>query len=385
MNTASVSPELLRWAQELAELSGVRNLAKKFPRLDDWKDGKSSPTFKELEKFADATYMPLGYFFLSEPPDLSLPIKDFRRKSNHQQKQTSLNLLDTIYTMQYRQAWLREERLALEIDPLEFVGSAELSDDPSEIGKKMRRVVGLEGKWAEKMSTRGEASNTLRQAIEDLGIIAIINGVVGNNNSRKLSVDEFQGFALCDDLAPLIFVNGSDFKSAQMFTLAHELAHIWLGKKGAGLSKLYKMLPDDGQIEQFCDKIAAEFLVPKRELLDLWIENEHKESHFKELAQKFKISPIVVARRSLDLELIKKKEFFDFYNKYKNLEWKQRKNVKGGSFYNSQNTKVGKQFAIQVICAAKEGRISFKEAYDLTDLYGKTFQGYAEFIGINLP
>ena len=327
MNTVAVSPELLQWAQDRLELSGGPNLAKKFPRLADWKDGKSSPTFNELEKFASATYVPLGYFFLPEPPELPLPIKDFRRRSNQHHKPASPNLLDTIYTMQYRQAWLREERLTHKIDPLEFVGSAKLSDDPSEVGKKMRRIVGLEGKWAERVPTWQEATNTLRQAIEDLGIIAIINGVVGNSTSRKLAVNEFQGFALCDDLAPLIFVNGADFKSAQMFTLAHELAHIWLGEKGTGLSKLSKMLPDEEQVEKFCDQAAAEFLVPKVELLELWPETKHKEARFDELVKKFKVSTIVVARRALDLQLIKKKEFFEFYNERKEYEQQQKKVV----------------------------------------------------------
>lgn len=385
MNTVAISPELLRWAQERSALSGVENLAKEFPRLDDWKDGKSSPTFKELEKFANATYVPLGYFFLPKPPELPLPIEDFRRRSNQQHKLVSPNLLDTIYTMLYRQSWLREERLTHEIDPLEFVGSAKLSDDPTEVGKKMRRVVGLERKWAERVYSWQAATNTLRQAIEDLGIITIINGVVGNNNNRNLAVHEFQGFALCDDLAPLIFVNGADFKSAQMFTLAHELAHIWLGGKGTGLSKLSKMLPDEGQVEQFCDQAAAEFLVPKVELLELWPKTKHKEARFKELARKFKVSSIVVARRALDLQLINKKEFFEFYNERKEYEQEQQKKNKGGDFYKVQHAKVGKQFAIQVIYAAKGGRIGFKEAYDLTGLNDKTFKGYAKSIGIELP
>jgi len=385
MTRVDINPKLLLWAQELSERSGVKNLAKKFPRLPDWKDGKSFPTFRQLEKFAAATYVPLDYFFLPEPPNLSLPIKDFRRKSNNQQKLPSLNLLDTVYTMQYRQAWLSDEFAELEIGPLEFVGSAELSDDPIEIGKEMRRVVGLGRNWAESVSTWQEATNALRQTIEDLGIIAVINGVVGNNTSRKLDVDEFQGFALCDIRAPLIFVNGADFKSAQMFTLAHELAHVWLGEKGEGLSELPNMLSNDREVEQFCDQAAAEFLVPEMELLEFWPVIEHKKTRFDDLARRFKVSSVVVARRALDLQLIKKNEFFDFYYKRKNFEKIQKQKSGGGDFYKVQNNRVGKKFALYVICAAKEGRIGFKEAYDLIDLNGETFRKYAETIGLDLP
>ena len=216
--------------------------------------------------------------------------------------------------------------------------------------------------------------------------MAVINGVVGNNTRRVLNVEEFRGFALSDPYAPLVFVNGADAKSAQMFTLAHELAHTWLGAEGSGLSGFPGIFPDGGAVETFCDRAAAEFLVPEAELRTSWPDVHREESPFELLARQFKVSPIVVGRRAMDLRLVDRQIFFDFYELYLRQERKQKQTTAtGGDFYNNQNTRVGKTFAIQVIRAAKEGRVGFKQAYDLTGLNGGTFQEYARRLGMELP
>lgn len=225
MTRVQVKPELLRWACERSRIDELE-LSVRFPQVEAWERGEKQPTIKQLEAFAKATHTPLGYFFLPEPPIERLPIKDFRTVREDVAR-PSADLLDTIYAMQRRQDWLREERRDGEGEPLDFVGSARLSDDPEAVGREMRRVVGLDDGWAAEVKTWTEAVGELRRRAEKLGLIAVINGVVGNNTSRKLDVHEFRGFALTDSYAPLIFVNGSDAKSAQMFTLAHELAHVW--------------------------------------------------------------------------------------------------------------------------------------------------------------
>jgi Zn-dependent peptidase ImmA (M78 family) len=215
--------------------------------------------------------------------------------------------------------------------------------------------------------------------------MAVVNGVVGNNTQRKLDVNEFRGFALSDPYAPLIFVNGSDAKSAQMFTLAHELAHLWLGAVGEGLSGFPGLMPDGDKVENFCDQAAAEFLVPAAELRTVWRQVANSEKPFETLAGKFKVSPVVIGRRALDLRLVEKSEFFSFYRHYTQLEFRRKQTGTGGDFYNNQNTRVGRMFATQVIRAAKEGRIGFKEAYDLSGLNGGSFQEYARKLGVSLP
>lgn len=384
MSRVAVKSELMQWARERARLS-VDDLLLRFPKLSAWESGEALPTFKQLEAFASATHVPFGYLFLPEPPEVRNPIPDFRTLKNQQVGAISPDLLDTIYTMQRRQAWLREERLECEAESLAFVGSARLSDDPAAVGREMRRAVGLGNGWAAQVRTWQEAVSALRRAIEGLGTMAVVNGVVGNNTRRKLDVVEFRGFALFDELAPLIFVNGADAKSAQMFTLTHEWAHIWLGAEGEGLSGFDGIFPDGGAVETFCDRAAAEFLVPEAELRACWPQVKREASPFEVLARRFKVSPIVMGRRAMDLRLVDRAAFFDFYAAYTQHERRQKQGVSGGDFYNNQNARVGTLFATQVIRAAKEGHIGFKQAYDLTGLHGGAFQEYARRLGMELP
>ncbi len=383
MTRVLVHPEMLRWARERAG-QDLRNLAPRFPQLQKWERGEKQPTLKQLEGFAKATHTPIGYFFLPEPPEERLPIRDLRTVK-HGPLRPSADLLDTIYAMQRRQDWLREDRLETEAEPLSFVGSARLTDDPSAIGQEMRRMTGLGDGWASEVATWQEAVSELRRRIEDLGVMAVINGVVGNNTHRKLNVEEFRGFALTDPYAPLIFVNGADAKSAQMFTLAHELAHVWLGQEGEGLSGFEGIFPGGAHVEQFCDQAAAEFLVPARGLKEHWRDVKGAPNPFEQMARHFKVSPIVVGRRAMDLRLINRETFFDFYESYTTRERQRREQAGGGDFYNNQNTRVGSRFATHVIRAAMEGRLSFKEAYDLTGLRGGAFQEYARRLGMDLP
>ncbi|MXZ83079.1 MAG: ImmA/IrrE family metallo-endopeptidase [Synechococcus sp. SB0666_bin_14] len=385
MHRIAASPEVLRWARERAGLS-LADLQGKFPRLADWEAETRKPTMKQLEAFAKKTRTPFGFLFLPEPPEMPLPFADFRRVENQRRQGVSPELMDTIHLMRRRQAWLREEQMEAGVAPLACVGSAKLADDPAATGRHMRQVLGLKDGWTGLASTWTAAVGKLRSTIEGVGIMAVINGIVGNNTGRKLDMKEFRGFALSDPYAPLIFVNGDDAKSVQMFTLAHELAHLWLGDVGEGLSGFQGLEPDGGDVERFCDQAAAEFLVPAVEIRDAWQDGADPGTAFENLARCFKVSPVVIGRRAMDLDLMEPERFFSFYHEYTQREYQEKQpKTGGGDFYNNQNTRVGRLLASQVIRAAKEGRIGFKEAYDLTGLNGGTFQQYARKLGIMLP
>jgi Zn-dependent peptidase ImmA (M78 family)/transcriptional regulator with XRE-family HTH domain len=378
----NVNPELIRWAIERSGRS-LETLVRYLPRIGRWESGEAQPTLKQLEKLARKTWTPLGYFFLAEPPEEKLPVPDFRTARDEPVRRPSPNLIDTLHTMQRRQAWMRDYLVEMGHERLSFIGSAKISENIESVAKNIRRELGMSEGWAGRISTWTDALRVLREAAEGAGVLVVINGVVGNDNHRKLDPAEFRGFVLADDYAPLVFINGSDARSAQMFTLAHELAHLWIGE--GGIFDLPDMQASGDRREVFCNRVAAEFLVPAAELKRFWPNANREAEPFQAIAKEFKVSPIVAARRALDLGLIDQPRFFEFYQAYQTDERRKAAKAKGGGdFYNNQNVRLGKRFARAVMLAAKEGRLLYREAYSLTGLQGATFDKYAKELNISL-
>lgn len=381
----TLQPTVLRWARERAGLAAdvlAKKLQTAAEKVSAWEvDGKIS--FAKMQALAHATHTPEGYFFLATPPEDRLPIPDFRTVKDAPMKRPSPDLLDTVQTMQQRQAWMRDFLIEEGEPPLAFVGSMTLQTAPETVAADMRRVLGFADGWANAEKTWTDALMHLRQKIEAAGILIVINGVVGNNSHRKLNPDEFRGFALCDSFAPLIFINGSDFKSAQMFTFAHELAHLWAGRDG--VSNFEALEPPPLEVETWCNRVAAEFLMPAREVHGCWEKVRRADEPFQALARRFKVSVLVAARRTLDLGLIERRQYFDFYNAWLEDERRKGESTKsGGSFWNNQNVRVGQRFGAAVVRAAREGRLLYRDAYHLTGMHGETFTRFAEGLGFTM-
>ena len=279
--------------------------------------------------------------------------------------------------MERRREWLREYYIDKRYEPLTFVGSKNDNHSPIEVAKEIREVLGLKDGWAASCRNWQDALRMLLNKTDDVGIFVVVNGIVGNNTYRKLDVTEFRGFVLVDEYAPIIFINGADGKAAQMFTLAHELAHVWYGFSAA--FDLQSLQPANHEIEHVCNIVAAEFLVPENELHEIWPTHRRKSDRFQLLARHFKVSEIVAARRALDLTLITKDEFFEFYQS--RIADGVRGDRSGGDFYATQTFRVGRRFTETVIRATREGKLLYNEAYRLTGLKGKTFYEYAERLG----
>jgi Zn-dependent peptidase ImmA (M78 family) len=368
----AVSSEVLDWA--LKRSGHLADVQRQFPKLHEWQTGESEPTLRQVEDLARATSTPFGYFFLAKPPQDTLSIPDFRTVSDNRVHRASPDLLETLHTMERRQTWMREYLIKQGKEPLPFVGSSSLSDRLDKTAYSIRRALNLKKDWATSQPNWTAALAELRGCMEAQGILVFVNGIVGNNTHRKLDPSEFRGFVLVDDYAPLVFINGSDCKAAQMFTLAHELAHVWLGQ--SAMFDLHDLSPASDKTEQKCNQIAAELLLPADELNAMWPTVKSSADRFEAIARKFKVSQLVSARRALDLTLITKSEFLTFYKAY--LESERKSAPKdGGDFYASQNLRVGKLFAETVVRAAREGSLLYRDAYSLTGLYGKTFEQYA--------
>lgn len=376
MAEVNVSPEILQWAVNRSEkLEAVMH---KFPKWYKWISGESNPTLKQLESLAKMTSTPLGYFFLKEPPIEKLPIPHFRTvNGNSDPIAPSPDLLDTVQMMERRQKWLHEYLADQKYDYLKFVGSKSINDNPISIAREIKETLGLKDGWAAKFSTWQDALRDLFNKVDEARILLVVNGVVGNNTHRRLDVNEFRGFVLVDEYAPLIFINGADGKAAQMFTLAHELAHVWYGSSAA--FDLRELHPANNQTEIACNKVAAEFLVPEEEFFKIWPQIESNDNRFQKLAKQFKVSEIVAARRALDLKMITSDQFFEFY--YNRITTEAKNNSSGGNFYSTQTFRIGRRFGEAIITAAKEGKILYNEAYRLTGLNGNTFAEFASRLG----
>lgn len=384
MARVSVQDSVLRWAIKRSGLSR-ETIREKFPKLDEWETRRLEPTLKQLEDFARATSTPFGFLLLEQPPQESLSIPHYRTVNGQSAVDPSADLLETVELMERRQAWMKEYLLDQGQESLRFVHSANVNDSPYNVASNMRRALGLQESWAHRHGTWSDALKDLREKMEVIGIIVVVNGIVGNNTHRKLNPIEFRGFVLVDNYAPLVFINGADSKAAQMFTLAHELAHIWLGVSAA--FDLRRLMPANDRTEQVCNIIAAEFLVPEAEIRTVWPSLRREIEPFQAAAKRFKVSAIVAARRALDLRLITRNEFFEFYEAYEADERRASddSDESGGNFYASVNLRISHRFGEAIIRAVKEGRILYQEAYKLTGISGKTFDRYAASFGLEPP
>ena len=375
----SVSKSILQWAIQRSGKS-IDELAKRqsMKKLKEWVIGESEPTLKQLETFATATFTPFGYLFLSSPPDEQIPIPYFRTGADLHVTGPSINLIDTIQIIEQRQDWMREYLIADRAEPLEFVGSVKHTDSPRATARKIKDKLDIDSEWAAKQSTWSDALSELKSRIEKAGIFLSVSGIVGLHTHRPLDPKEFRGFVLVDKYAPFIFVNNKDFKAAQMFTLAHELAHIWIGRSAA--FDLHHLEPANNAVEKACNQIAAEFLVPGKTLSEQWAQFNKERDPFHAGARYFKVSEIVVARRALDIKTIDLNEFLKFYKKQREKAKHASEQGSGDDFYNTAPIRVGKTFMKNVINAVMENKLLYREAYNLTGLTRRSFDGMQERI-----
>lgn len=359
MTRVAVNPELLRWARERARLD-VLDLEARFPKLSQWERREIEPTLKQLESYARATYTPVGFLFLPSPPAEPLPIPDYRTIAGRTILRPSPNLLDTIYACQERQSWYAEFAQVTGQPPLPFIGSVTTATSPLHAAKQIRETLGFDIDERRDCSTWVEALRRFIDQADRAGVLVMISGVVLNNNRRQLEPEEFRGFALLDERAPLVFVNGADTKSAQMFTLAHELAHVWLGV--SALSNASVGAITGNAVETWCNQVAAELLVPLDVLRAELIENEPLNASLNRHARRFKVSTLVILRRFLDAGNLSRRQFTAAYAE-ELAKLQGIKKSSGGDFYRTTLSRVSRRFARALVESTLEGRTLYRDAF----------------------
>lgn len=367
MMRVPVQPQMLQWAIDRAGVS-LEDVRNRFVKFDEWIVGTTHPTLKQLEDFARYTYSAVGFFFGSEPPELTLPIPDFRTLDGARPGDPSPDLLDTVYLCQQRQEWYISYARSVGSEALPFVGRLSIQHDVVEAAEAIRTALGLDLSVRRALPTWEDAVRQLIKLADDAGVLVMVSGVVGSNTHRKLDTDEFRGFALSDPIAPLVFVNGADTKSAQMFTLAHELAHLWLGQSALSDSTAAKVADVDA--EKWCNQVAAETLVPLELFKQMYQPGNAVDVEMQRLAKAFKVSTLVVLRRMFDAGGIPRERFWQLYNDevvrlVKIMRHKRDESGGGGDFYNTTRSRVSERFARAIVVSALEGRSSFTEAFRL--------------------
>ncbi|WP_226610220.1 helix-turn-helix domain-containing protein [Marinobacter nauticus] len=361
MTTANINTDMLTWARERSGIS-VPDFARRCgiseERLREWESGERKLTFNQAMRFAEKAHVPFGYLFLGKPPEEVLPIPDLRTLEGQGVQRPSAELLDLVKLMMQRQEWYREylQQHFAEANP--YVGRASYSDSVESIVEDIRACLGVEphptrGKW-------DDYYRDLVQRIESLGILVMRQGNLGHH-SRPLNVEEFRGFAIVDEYAPIIFVNHSDALGARLFTLIHELCHIWIGQSGIsdGDTNTHR------QEEVLCNAVAAEFLVPAQEFRALWQhDSESWEDNLPPLEAHFHVSTWALARRALTLNFISQQEYGRYIFEQKK-RYEQRKGSGGPTYYQTKKAQISRQFSQAVVGEALSGQLLLREAGEL--------------------
>lgn len=379
MTKANINTQMLTWARERSGIP-VPEFAHKCgvneEKLLAWEAGEQLITFRQAMQFAEKTHVPFGYLFLKEAPEEVLPIPDLRTLEGHGVNRPSAELLDLIKLMLQRQEWYRDYLKQHFAEPNLNVGRFSANHSVADIVADIRSQLGVgdhpkRGKWE-------DYYRDLTQRIEALGILVIRQGNMGHH-TRPLRVEEFRGFAIVDDYAPIIFVNHGDALGARLFTLIHELCHIWIGQSGIsdGNANTHR------QQEVLCNAVAAEFLVPEQEFRALWqYDLAHWQDNLPALEAHFHVSTWALARRALTLNFISQAQYARYITEQQ-AQYKANENSGGPTYYQTKKSQISQLFSKAVVSEALSGQLMLREASALLDgVKPNKMERFAKGLGI---
>lgn len=379
-----VSAEVLEWALERSGRSEDDFWSKSNPRerFDSWLAGTRKPTYKQLQEFARRTYTPFGWLLLPEPVEEKMPVADFRTLGGNDDTSFSANLLDAIYDCQARLDWWREHRLISGGEPPSFLGTMSVDDDPGAAASVLTAALSWSAQVRRSAGSWENALAELRDRAETAGVLVVISGVVGSGGNRPLHVEEFRGFALVDSGDSLVFINGKDAKAAQIFTLVHELAHVLLGEEG--VSNLAASSVREVEVERWCNRVAAEFLMPETEFREQLERESFERGQIDNLATHFRVSGQAIIGRFRELGFISWDRYFEEIRIEKQrVEETLKAKPPGGDFYKSKPVQLSKRFTEALVGSALEGHTPYSEAFELLGIRkSATFDTLAQKLGI---
>ena len=351
-------------------------------QLNAWKTGEKQPTLKQLEAMSRKTRIPFGYFLLQTPPDEDIALAEYRTIGSKKSQKPSRELIDILDQMTAIQDWMREELKREQSDATSFVGSCSLHDSTGEIARRIRDDLALKTNWYRGGKNAEDNFNRLRNTLVQHGLLVFTGGKVGANTHRPLDVNEFRAFTLIDTHAPLIFINTTDTANGRLFSLLHETVHVWLGKNSLFNNPEWS---DErvSLLEQKCNAVAAELLVPAADFSEVWDSSIPVEDMIGQAARHFRCSEAVILRRAYTTKKIPR-NLYTRMLAFQKEQWEQTKAHKkksGGDFYKTLLSNLDHRFLAALERSVIQGNTQDTDAYRLTATNRRTYRGALERMG----
>ncbi|HEY1307712.1 MAG TPA: XRE family transcriptional regulator [Vicinamibacterales bacterium] len=375
---AFISPRLITWAIKRSRLSHesiANRLRIDVDLLKSWESRASHPSFAKAQALAKLLHVPFGFLYLKEPPEADLPLPDFR--GFDRAYRPSPDLLELLNDTLVKQDWFRDhQRASAAAGELKFVGSFTARDPVDTVASAIRARLGITASLRESVSSWSEYLTTLTRRAEDSGVLVMRSGVVGNATNRPLKVEELQGFAIADPYAPVVFVNSADFRAAQVFTLAHELAHIWIGATALAMAdELDESVVN--KAEAFCNHVAAQVLVPHDDFEVAWGQlSSAPDIRVGKMARRFWVSTYVTLRRAHELGKVNREQ----YEHIKKIEGQRRRkdDSSGGNYYRNVTARMSPRLTDAVLGELVRGKLEWRDAASLLSMKVPTLAKFAE-------
>jgi Zn-dependent peptidase ImmA (M78 family) len=390
-----INPEILAWARSEAKLSAEGAAAKakihelkakggeealtSDKRLELWEKGIQTPTFTQLEQLAKAYRRPIITFFLRQPPKKETKLADFRTIKNAKEiTESTADFSALLRQIEADQTSLKDILADTRNESLTFVGSARNLDNAVQIAGFIKKGLKFSTDKQKQAPDSNIVFNAIRNNAEELGVFVVVQGNLGSHHTN-LKPEVFRGLALSDKIAPFIVINPNDAPAARVFTIIHELCHIWRGETGiSNLNGLNIEHQNELQNELLCDAVAGEFLAPGDALLSdlLKIQSSRliTDQNIVDLSKKYNVSRLVIARRLYDLKQIDKEFYWNFFDRCK-AEWEELQKIKIDkkqkarvSYKYQIHNKLGERFIKTVLTASQQGKISELDAAHLLNV-----------------
>ncbi len=378
---AYITPKVLKWARESARMDKYTAASKasvSSEKLIDWEEGGSRPTIRQAQSLAKAYKRPFALFFLPDIPKDFQPLQDFRKKGSKPLGTASVFIIREI---QQKQAWISEMNEDNNEEEIPFIGKYTIHDKPKDVANDILNTLEID-------PLDYNMDNPIREWIdkaESKGIFISRTSFI--HSKLKLDSDELQGFAIADKFAPFVFINSDDWNAPQLFTLVHELAHIWTAQTGISNSIEPKAKYDNiNPVEMFSNEVAANALMPDRFMYDISNDVFNSARSVFKVSKELGISSFAFLVRALNLKLIS----FSVYNKLhkeayieyqdflireaeKKRKLKSKEKKGGPNYYLLQLNKNSRLFTQTVIDAFRGGKIEPTLASNLLNVKSNKF------------